>query len=62
MITEITKPATQDELIKAVKQRGWKFVKSFEVVNSDDLRNLSADISPLVMRKKKLCIAIIARE
>ena len=62
MIREIKKPATQDELIRAVKQRGWKFVKSFELVNSDDLRNLSSHISPLVTRRKKLCIAIIERE
>ena len=62
MITEITKPATQDELARALKQRNWKFLKSIEVVNTDDLRNLSSQISPFVSRKKKLCIAVIERE
>jgi hypothetical protein len=62
MITEITKPATKDELIKAVNQRGWQFAKSIEVVNSDDARKLSSLVEPFVTRKKKLCIAIIERE
>ncbi len=62
MITEITKPATQDELIKAVKQRGWKFLETREVVNRDDVRNLHLHTGTLVSRGKKLCIAIIERD
>jgi hypothetical protein len=62
MITEITKPASKDELIKAVKQTGWKFVESIEVVNQQDLGNLKTRASRSITRGKKLCIAIIERE
>lgn len=62
MITEITKPATKDELTKAMRQRGWKFLETREVVNRDDVRNLHSHTGSLVSRGKKLCIAIIERE
>ncbi len=37
---EIIKPTTKDELTKALKQRGWKFLETREVVNRDDVRDL----------------------
>jgi hypothetical protein len=62
MITEITKPASKDELVKAVKQRGWKFLESREVVNRDDVRDLNSHTGSLVSKGKKLCVAIIERD
>lgn len=62
MISEITKPASRDELTMALKQRGWKFLESCEVVNRDDLRDLHSHVGSLVTRGRKLCVAIIERE
>jgi hypothetical protein len=62
VITEITKPASKDELIRAVKQTGWKFGESIEVVNQNDLVDLKTRVSRSLTRGKKLCIAIIERE
>ncbi len=59
---EIIKPTTKDELTKALKQRGWKFLETREVVNRDDVRNLHLHTGTLVSRGKKLCIAIIERD
>lgn len=59
---EIIKPTNKDELAKALRQKGWKFFESSEVVNRDDLRNLHSRISFLVAKGKKLCVAIIERE
>ena len=54
MISEITKPASRDELTMALKQRGWKFLESCEVVNRDDVRDLHLHTGTLVSRGKKL--------
>ena len=61
MITEITKPANKDELVRALKQRGWTFLESKEVVNRDDVRDLNSHVGSLVSKRKKLCVAIIER-
>lgn len=64
-LKEITKPASKDEkdeLIKAVKQRGWKLLESREVVNRDDVRGLTSHAGSLVSKGKKLCVSIIERE
>ena len=61
MIREITKPATKDELVKALRQRGWTFLESREVVNRDDVRDLNSHVGSLVSKRKKLCVAIIER-
>lgn len=62
MITEITKPANKADLVKALNQKGWKFLESREVVNRDDVRDLGSHIGTLASRGKKLCVAIIERE
>jgi hypothetical protein len=62
MITEITKPANKDELVRAMKQRGWTFLESREVVNRDDVRDITSHISSFVSKGKKLCVAIIERD
>ena len=62
MIREITKPATKDELVKALRQSGWKFLESREVVNRDDVRDLNSHTGSLVSKGKKLCVAIIERD
>ena len=59
---EVTKAANKDELVKAVKQRGWKFLESREVVNRDDVRELNSHVGSLVSKGKKLCVAIIERD
>jgi hypothetical protein len=62
MISEITKPATKDELVKALRERGWTFLESREVVNRDDVRDFTSHISSFVSKGKKLCVAIIERD
>jgi hypothetical protein len=62
MTSEMTKPTNKDELTKALKQKSWTFLESFEVVNRDDLRDLHSRTSSLVTKGKKLCVAIIERE
>lgn len=61
MITEITKPANKNELIKAVNQKNWKFLESIEIVNRDDLRELNSYFATFLTRGKKLCLAVIER-
>jgi len=60
--SEIIKPVNKQELTKALGQRNWKFLKSVEVVNRDDLRGLSSEASSLLTNGRKLCVAFIERE
>ena len=60
--SEIAKPANKGDLVKALNQKGWKFLDSREVVNRNDVRDLGAHIGTLAARGKKLCVAIIERE
>ena len=62
MISEITKPANKDELVKALRQRNWKLLESREVVNRDDVRDLNSQASSLVSKGMKLCVAIMERD
>lgn len=59
---EIVKPANADELNKAMKQRGWKFLETRELVNREDVRELHRHAGAMVSRGKKLCVALIERE
>ena len=61
LFSEITKPANKGDLEKALKQKGWTFLESKEVVNRDDVRDLDSRIRMLASRGKKLCVAIIER-
>jgi hypothetical protein len=60
--SEITKPANKGDLVKALNQRGWKFLETREVVNREDVRNLNSHMGMLVSKGKKICVAIIERE
>jgi hypothetical protein len=62
MTSEITKPANKSDLVKALNQKGWKFLESREVVNRDDVRVLGSHVCTLAAKGKKLCVAIIERE
>ncbi len=62
MTSEITKPASKQELATALNQRGWKFLETREVVNPNDVRALHSHAGTLVAKGKKLCVAIIERE
>jgi hypothetical protein len=62
MTSEVTKPANKGDLVKALNQKGWKFLETREVVNREDVRDLNSHTGTLVSRGKKLCVAIIERE
>jgi hypothetical protein len=50
------------DLVKALSQKGWEFLDTREVVNSEDVRDLNSHMGTLVSSGKKLGVAIIERE